>query len=320
MKLIDMHCDTIGKIMDLDKKGNLRENFCSVTISEMKRAKSLAQFFACFTYLGDYIDNGGYDACYIHALDMITFLEKQINSNSKDIAFAGSYDEICKNESEGKVSAVVTIEEGGILNNKMERLDNIYDKGVRLITLMWNYENCLGYPNSRDDGIMQKGLKPFGIEVVEQMGKKGMIVDVSHASDGSFWDVMKHAKGPVVASHSNCRSLCNHPRNLSDEMIRALADKGGVAGLNLYGAFLGTEDESRIDEMAAHIVHMINVGGSEFAAIGTDFDGFHGMKVMEIPMLSDMEKLWMYLKRKGVSEGQLEKIWNGNVLRIIKEM
>ncbi len=225
-----------------------------------------------------------------------------------------------KNELEGKLSAIVTIEEGGILNGKMERLQVLYERGVRLMTLMWNYENCLGHPNSRESQIMQKGLKPFGIETIEQMGKLGMIVDVSHASDGSFWDVMKYAKGPVVASHSNCRSLCDHPRNLSDEMIRALADKGGVSGLNLYGVFLGTTNESRIDEMTAHILHMINVGGSEFPAIGTDFDGFRGMDRMEIPMLSDMDKLWSNLKKNGLSEGQLEKIWSGNVLRVFREI
>lgn len=320
MKLIDMHCDTIGKILDIDKQGNFAENLCSVNIEQMKKANSLAQFFACFTYLGDYIDNGGYDKCYEHALEMIEFLEKQLVVYKEDIALAKSYEEIRKNELEKKVSAVLTIEEGGILNGRMERLHRLYERGARLITLMWNYENCLGHPNSKDPQVMQKGLKPFGIEVVEQMGDLGMIVDISHASDGSFWDVMKYAKGPVVATHSNCRSLCNHPRNLSDEMIRALAEKGGVSGLNLYGVFLGTPNESRIDEMAAHLMHMINVGGSEFPAIGTDFDGFRGMDVCEIPMLSDMERLWSYLKKKGMSEGQLEKIWNGNVLRVIKEI
>lgn len=320
MKLVDMHCDTVGKIMDIDKKGDFLNNLCSVNITEMKKANSLAQFFACFTYLGDFIDNGGYEKCYEHALEMLSFLEKQMSIYSADIARARSYKEICKNQSEGRISAVYTIEEGGILNNKIDRLHSLYERGVRLMTLMWNYENCLGYPNSKDNMLMQKGLKPFGIEVVEQMGELGMIVDVSHASDGSFFDVIKYAKGPVVASHSNCRTLCHHPRNLSDEMIRALAEKGGVSGLNLYGVFLGTPNESRINEMAEHIIHMINIGGSDFPAIGTDFDGFSGMDVCEIPMLSDMEKLWIYLKKKGISESQLEKIWNGNVLRILHEI
>lgn len=320
MKLIDMHCDTIGKIMDIDKQGDFRQNLCCVNISDMKKAQSLAQFFACFTYLGDYIDHGGYDKCYEHTLAMIRFAKSQLEEFSSDIAIARSYDEIVDNYSNSKLSAVITIEEGGILNNQMDRLENLYEEGIRLMTLMWNYENCLGYPNSRDCSVMQKGLKPFGIEVVERMGELGMIVDISHASDGSFQDVLKYAKGPVVASHSNCRALCGHPRNLSDEMIRALAERGGVSGLNLYGVFLGTQNESRIEEMVSHVLHMINIGGSEFPAIGTDFDGFSGMEVMEIQKLSDMEKLWIALKKKGLSEGQLEKIWSGNVLRILREI
>lgn len=320
MKLIDMHCDTIGKIMDLDKQGDLCENLCSINIAEMKKADSLAQFFACFTKLKEFENDGGYDKCYEHALDMISFLKKQINLYSEDVALATSYKKIFKNKENGKISAIVTIEEGGILNGEMERLEYLYEQGVRLMTLMWNYENCLGHPNSKKFLPMRKGLKPFGIEVVKRMGEMGMIVDVSHASDGSFWDVMKYAKGPVVASHSNCRALCDHPRNLSDRMIRALAEKGGVSGLNLYGVFLGTSKESRIEEMSAHVFHMINKGGIEFAAIGTDFDGFSGMNIMDIPKLSDMEKLWSYLNKKGLSEGQLEKIWNGNVLRVLKEI
>jgi len=320
MKLIDMHCDTVGKIMVLDKQGDFFENHCSVSISEMKKADSLAQFFACFTCLKDYIDHGGYEQCYEQARDMIAFIKEQSEEYSSDIAIACSYDEIVKNEAAGKMSVIITIEEGGILNNKMERLDTLHEEGVRLMTLMWNYENCLGHPNSKKWFEMRKGLKPFGIETVKRMGELGMIVDVSHASDGSFWDVIKYAKGPVVASHSNCRALCNHPRNLSDEMIRALAQRGGVCGLNLYGVFLGTKNESRIDEMTAHLLHMINVGGIECAAIGTDFDGFRGMDVMEISKLSEMEKLWEALRKKGLGEQQLDKIWSQNVLRVLKEL
>lgn len=320
MKLIDMHCDTIGKILDIDKQGTLLDNLCSVNLTDMKKADSFAQFFACFTNLGDYLEQDGYEKCYEHALEMIGFIEKQADDYRKEIAIARSYDDIMKNNSQNKCSAVITIEEGGILNGKNDRLDVLYEKGVRLMTLMWNYENCLGYPNSKDCQIMEKGLKPFGIDTVRRMGELGMIVDVSHASDGSFWDVIRYAGGPIVASHSNCRTLCNHPRNLSDEMMKALAEKGGVSGLNLYGVFLGTRNESRIDEMAAHILHMINVGGSDFPAIGTDFDGFRGMDVMEISKLSELEKLWYYLKKKGLSEDQLEKIWNGNVLRILHEL
>ena len=187
------------------------------------------------------------------------------------------------------------------------------------MTLMWNYENCIGHPNSRDGEIMEKGLKEFGIQAVERMGELGMIVDVSHASDGTFRDILEYAESPVMASHSNCRALCSHPRNLSDDMIRALAEKGGIAGLNFCGAFLGTAKDSKIEEMTAHLLHMIQVGGREFPAIGTDFDGIEEVH-MDIPRVDGMEKLWEALKKKGISENQLDLIWSGNALRVLQAL
>lgn len=331
MNLIDMHCDTLWRLTDLQKKGNLMDNDCSVSIPFMRRAGTLAQFFACFTYLENYTDlteeggkndgkKGGYEKCYEHVLEMLDYMEEQMKLFCDVIAPALSCRDIFRNESEGRISAVLTVEEGGIINDRIERLRTLYDRGVRLITPMWNYENCIGYPNSRNVDIMRRGLKPLGIEVVEEMSRLGIIVDVSHASDGTFHDILRYVKGPVIASHSNCRALCSHPRNLSDEMIHALAEKGGAAGLNFYGCFLGTQKESKIDEMTAHILHMIQKGGSGFPVIGTDFDGFDGMEHMDIPDVSFMGRLWEALRKKGLSESQLENIWNKNALRIVEEI
>ncbi len=317
MKLIDMHCDTLWQLMDLKEQGDLMENQCSVSIPSMKKGGTLAQFFACFTYLEDYGAKGAYDKGYVHILDMICFFDQQIQTYSKEIAHAYSRRDVLDNEAGGKISAILAVEDGGILNGKIERLETLYRKGVRLLTLLWNHENCIGHPNSSSSSGMWQGLKPFGIQVVERMGELRMIVDVSHASDGTIRDVLEHLRGPVVASHSNCRALCHHPRNLADETLRAIANWGGVAGLNFYGPFLGTEKESRISEMTAHILHMINVGGSSLPAIGTDFDGFDGMEAMDIPDVGSMERLWDALKKKGVSERQLDQIWRENALRVI---
>lgn len=320
MRLIDMHCDTIGKILNSNGSENLMENHCQISIPSMKKANTLMQFFACFTHLGEYENAGGYEACYQRALQMIDCMKEQIMTFPDEIALARSYNEMMENNVQEKLSALLTIEEGGILNGRMERLEELYHKGVRLMTLMWNYENCLGYPNSKDPAVMQKGLKPFGIEVTERMGELGMIVDVSHASDGTFADILQHAKGPVVASHSNCRALCDHSRNLTDEMIRALAEKGGISGLNIYSRFLGTIGFSKVSEMTEHILHMIRVGGSDFPAIGTDFDGISEVNQYEIAEPAELEKLWNALKCQGVTESQLDKIWSGNAIRIIKEI
>lgn len=318
MRLVDMHCDTIWKLMDLDQCGDLMENHCSVNISGMKEAGTLAQFFACFTNVKDHA--GGYDECYGHVFEMIQFMEEQVEKYGGELSFATSYKELIRNKHAGKISVILTVEEGGILNGSLARLDELYRKGVRLMTPIWNYENCFGYPNSRDCSVMERGLKPFGIEAIQRMGEKGMIIDVSHASDGTFQDILAYAKGPVVASHSNCRELCNHPRNLTDEMLKALAEIGGVAGLNFYGPFLGTANASMIEEMTAHVLHMIRCGGSSLPAIGTDFDGFDGIEKPDIPKIENMERLWVALKKKGVSESQLDQIWGGNALRILKNL
>ena len=320
MKLIDMHCDTLWKLMDLDGKGDLKKNGCSVNIPAMKKADTAVQFFACFTWIKDYEETGGYDQAYEHVKEMIAYLRNQEKYYGMDFSIADSWYQIRENETNEKISAVLTVEEGGVLNGQMKRLEELYAQGVRLMTLIWNYENCLGYPNSKDASVMKQGLKPFGKEVIEYLGELGMIADVSHASDGTFWDILKYAKGPVVASHSNCRAIADHPRNLTDEMIHALSDAGGVAGLNFYGPFLGNPIVSGIEDMVRHILHMIKVGGSEFPAIGTDFDGFDGMKVLEIPDVSHIEKLWNALKKEGVSESQLDKIWYGNAARILQNI
>lgn len=318
MKLIDMHCDTIWKLMDLDKEGDLMENQCSVSIPGMKQADTLAQFFACFLYIEDMA--GGYEEGYRHVHEMIDFMEGQVEQFSEDIAFAYSYGDMMKNDLARKISVVLTVEEGGILNGDISRLETLQERGIRLVTPMWNNENCMGFPNSREPSVMKKGLKPFGIEAVKRMGELHMIVDVSHASDGTFSDILRYAKGPVVASHSNCRALCSHPRNLTDEMIHSLAGIGGGAGLNFYGPFLGTKDASLVEEMTAHILHMIQLGGEDFPMIGTDFDGFDGIERLEVPKAENMERLWEALKKKGVSEFQLDKIWSGNALRILKSL
>ena len=320
MKLIDLHCDTIWKRMDLDRKGDLMENGCSINIPAMRQAGTKAQFFACFTYIEEWKERGGYDGAYRHVKEMIHYLKGQTDSFADDMALALNYEELQENAGRGKISACLTVEEGGVLNGKTERLEELYREGVRLMTLMWNYENCIGFPNSSNPSVMRRGLKDFGREVVRKMNELGMIIDVSHASDGVFWDVLEESTQPVVASHSNCRAICPHPRNLTDEMIRTLAKEGGIAGLNFYGPFLGDEHASKIEEMTSHVLHMLNVGGSEFAAIGTDFDGFDGMDELEIPDAGKMERLWDALKKKGVTERQLDRIWGGNAERVCAQV
>lgn len=226
--------------------------------------------------------------------------------------------DIDRAEEQGKIGVLLTIEDGGVLGDQVSNVEAYYNKGVRLITLTWNHPNYIGVPNSRDPAVMSQGLTPYGREVVQEMERLGIVVDVSHVSDGVFWDVVEIAQKPFVASHSDARSICGHTRNMSDDMIRALAEKGGVMGLNLAPEFLAeTGKVSRVEDMVRHILHIRNVGGSGVLALGSDFDGIHGE--FEIAGPQDWPKLYDALQKAGLSEDELEQMWHRNVLRVLRE-
>ena len=312
MNLIDLHCDTAFMMSIAKEPVELRKNNLCVDLERMKQAGSMAQFFASFIHMKRF--DGDFDKGYEAALGMLRMTKDQMTKNSDQIALARNYDELMKNHQKGLMSGVLTVEEGGIIDGKMERLEALYQEGVRLITLTWNFENCFGYPNGAEGG-----LKPFGMEAVEYMNDLGILVDVSHLSDGGFWDVMKCSKTPVVASHSNARRECGHRRNLTDEMIRALAEKGGISGLNFYPAFLSESGKANIDDLVRHIVHMYHLGGEEFVAIGTDFDGFEGA-VDGLEHMGRMPEFYNALRKRKFTESQIEKFCYQNALRVIKDV
>lgn len=318
MRLIDMHCDTLW-LMSREKDIKLKKNDGYVDIEKMKAAGSLAQFFACFIHIDAIEGDDRWNKGYQLALDMIARGKREFADCSEDIALACNCDELMQNYESGRMSAFLTIEEGGILSGDITRLNRLYEEGVRLITLTWNHENCIGFPNSRDVTIMQEGLKPFGIEVVERMNELGMLIDVSHLSDGGFWDVLKHSKKPIVASHSNARTLCPHPRNLSDDMIKALANKGGIAGVNFYPYFLNKNGKVTAEDIASHIEYIYRKGGEDVVTIGTDFDGFDEGK-LGLTHIGEMGKVYDAVKRRGFTERQMEKFWSQNAMRVMKEV
>jgi membrane dipeptidase len=204
---------------------------------------------------------------------------------------------------------------------KMENLKRLYEKGVRAMALTWNFPNCFGYPNSSDETIMKRGLTDFGKEAIGEMNRLGMLVDVSHLSDGGFYDVAQISRKPFIASHSNCRALTPHPRNLTDDMIRILAEHGGVTGLNFAPQFVSRTIHSkdcRIEDLVRHTMHLVQVGGEDCVGIGTDFDGVGGN--LEIHEPAQVDRLFEALKKAGLTERQLDKIARENVLRVFKDI
>ncbi|HEY8363073.1 MAG TPA: dipeptidase [Tissierellaceae bacterium] len=309
--LIDLHCDTFLKLMKDKENSNLYENEFSIDIRKLKRANSLAQFFAMWIDLKK--ENDPMERC----LEMIDKFYIELDKNPIDIALATNYDEIIKNNKEGKISAVLTIEEGGAIRGQLHNLRNYYRLGVRAITLTWNHANEIGYPNLNDE-YRNKGLTEFGKEVVCEMNRLGMLIDVSHLSDAGFYDVARLSEKPFIASHSNSRAMKNHFRNLTDDMIKVLSERGGVMGISVEKEFLGDSNNAKIEDMIRHIKHIRNVGGIDVIAIGTDFDGCSPNS--EIGNIGEMDKLREALKKNKFTEDEIDKIFYGNALRVIKEV
>lgn len=319
---IDMHCDTLLRSLS-EGSNTLFDGAGMQSILQMKEAGQLCQFFAVFFPPRDMPPgNPGFvlppDEAFFQIL--VQNLKTEVNAHADMIQMAYRYEDIIANQRAGKMSAVLTVEDGRMVNGEMDKLEYLYEEGVRAISLTWNGANCFGFPNSREKEIMEAGLTPFGKEALERMNDLGILIDVSHLSDGGFYDVAEISKKPFAATHSNCRALTPHPRNLTDEMIRLLAEKGGVSGLNFGPEFVSEEingRESTVENLAAHVLHFIQVGGEDCVGLGTDFDGVGGQ--LEIGHPAQMYLLFDMLKKKGLTERQLEKLAGGNVLRVIRD-
>ena len=312
MKLIDLHCDTIMQFMEATEETGLWENKFSVDIQKLRRGNVAAQFFALYVDLGK--TNTPMETC----LAMLDRFYLEMEKNKEHIRLTTCASDLMGNAAAGKISAFLTIEEGAALQGKLANLRNFYRLGVRLITLSWNYPNEIGFPNALEE-CRDKGLTEFGFEVVSEMNRLGMIVDVSHLSDAGFYDVARFSQHPFVASHSNARAVTGHSRNLTDDMIRVLAEKGGVTGINFAQDFLGDDPElSHIADMVRHIIHIKKIGGIDVIAIGTDFDGIDPRQ--EIADSGEMGKLADALTAAGFAETEIEKIFYQNALRVMQDV
>ena len=313
MPFIDLHCDTVHEMTN--QNIGLDNNKLCISAEKLKSADILCQCFALYVNMASY---PSIDECWKRAEKMYDIFKAQERLHSESIVQVRSAADIEKAASECKTAALLTVEEGGICGENLERLNQLYDMGVRMITLTWNYENAIGYPNSTDAAVMNSGLKPFGIEFIENMQRLGMIIDVSHLSYGGFWDVAKHSRKPFVASHSNAKALCDVSRNLTDEQLKALANSGGVTGINFYPSFLSRDKIGSIEQMISHIRHIKRVAGIDTIAIGSDFDGYD--IPAELKSSADLPKLADALKKAGFTADEIEKICWKNALRVFKDV
>lgn len=329
MKVFDMHCDTMSALM-YDRKNNiqsgLRQNNHHLDLMKMKKGDYMLQCFAV------YINKAYSDNVLLDGLKLVDIFYEELEKNKDIISQVRSYADIEKNMREGKLSAMLTGEEGDICAGSLAMLRNYYRLGLRMMTLTWNHENELAYPNHvvyNEDGTFyydadaSKGLKEKGFEFIAEMERLGIVIDVSHLSDAGFWDIYNNTTKPFVASHSNARAMNPHVRNLTDDMIRAFGERGCITGLNYCGAFLNdrgdvsNDAESRIEDMVRHVKYITNLGGIDVMALGSDFDGIGGR--LELADASYLPGLHDALKNGGFSESDIEKIFYKNALRVFKE-
>ena len=307
--MIDLHCDTIMQLLDHPDSGDLYRNTWKIDIEKLQKAHSKVQDFALFINLGETNDPyGRYE-------EMRNLCTTQIHLYGEHIQHVLSYQDVESVYESGKIGALMSIEEGGVLGGDLDKLKQAYQDGVRLITLTWNYPNGLGEPHC---GEQHKKLTPKGIEFVEAMQDLGIIVDCSHLNDAGTEQLGDILDVSFVASHSNAREVTAHTRNLPDNLIKLIANKGGVIGLNFAQSFLGTSPVSRIEDIVKHGLYLINKGGEDVVALGTDFDGIKPNT--EIKDASEMYRLYDAFKEAGLSVEQCEKLFWKNADRLLKEI
>jgi membrane dipeptidase len=256
-------------------------------------------------------------------LQVMGYSFPEIEKNSDKIEIVTKAEEIYKNHDK-KVSIIVGFEGGEAIDQDLRILRMFYRLGLRRLTLCWNNRNAIA------DGVSwqrsKSGLTEFGASVVEECNKLGILVDVSHMTDPGFWDVLEASKDTVIASHSNCRALCSATRNLTDDMIKALAEKGGVMGVNYARFFLIDRKEMMsgkiptVETVVNHIDHIVKATGStDNIGLGSDFDGVPTM-AQGLEDVSKLPNLTKALVARGYSDQNIEKILGGNFLRVIKKV
>ncbi len=308
MLIVDAHCDTITSIMDRGEL--LRENKGHIDLNRLMKYDGFVQFFAAFISPTD-----AKTGALCRTIDIIDRLYREVEDNKNDIMLCRNYNDIMTATKNKKVAAVLTIEGGDALEGSLSALRMLYELGVRAITLTWNHRNQIA--DGVADAITGGGLTPFGREVVTEMNRLGMLVDVSHLSEAGFWDVIKATKSPIIASHSNAKRICDHRRNLTDEQLLALKQNGGVTGINLCPAFIHNEGKATLKNVLDHIEHIVALTGEDTLGLGADYDGIdstpEGLEGVQC-----IDELLNQLLKLNYSEGLVNKIAGGNFMRVIK--
>lgn len=299
MRVFDLHCDTITECC---KRGlSLRENQ-ELHIS-LERGLRYTPWCQCFAI---WIPDALRGQAALRFFDaVVAYFQQTGNENHHDITICINKEDF--NESERGCNAILTVEGGAVLAGDLANVARLQAAGVRALTLTWNGSNEIG------DGAMvrsPRGLTEFGRQVIPALERHGILVDVSHASDPMFYDVASLAEKPFIATHSNARAVCDHPRNLTDEQFKIIRERGGLVGLNLHCWFLQEDGNATFDDAFRHVYHFLSLGGEKTLALGTDFDGAEILK--DVGDIRNLEDLGGYFYKQGLKTVLIDQIFYQN--------
>lgn len=299
--IIDTHCDTATKMYDDGER--LYSNRLHIDILKMKKYSGYSQFFACFT--GE--NNKEY------AFSVFKNLIDEIRKNSEHISLVKNYNEFMAAISNKKIAAFLSLEGAEPIEDVLD-VQEFYNIGVRMISPTWNFDNRLAGGVLGDE---KQGVTHFGKAVISEMNRLGIVCDVSHLNEKSFWDISEITRFPLVASHSNSYKVCKNKRNLTDEQFSIIAKSGGYVGINLYPPFLSGVKNAKISDVLLHIEHFLSLGGEEVIGLGCDFDGVDCLP-FGISSVESLIKIFDEMQKAGYSDELIEKIAHKNCEKIIK--
>lgn len=308
--VIDGHCDSIGDQLEKTRSLATRAETGHLDLPRLHQGGVTAQFFACYVPV-PYQRHGATS----HALERLDQLHLLAEQETDKFVIARCAGDIVRAKQEGKIAAIAGLEGAEALDASIGVLRQFHRLGVRNLGLAWNYRNaaCDGVSESRTNG----GLTEFGVKVVEECNRLGMLIDVSHLSPAGLDDVLKVSRQPIIASHSNARTLCDFPRNLTDAQMAAIAARGGVVGVTFVNAFLNVEkpEAASFDDVIAHIEYMLKRIGPDHVAIGSDFDGC--TTPVDLPDVTHYPRITQKLLERGHAPAVIRKVLGENLLRVI---
>jgi len=304
--VVDAHNDTIIAHKRLGMSLNSRTDKTQVDFPRLREAKVDVSFFAVDVTIA-------FKNYLTYALDAFGFFERELEQAGDEMSIVTTKRSLSEAIKDGKLGVVLAIENSDAVEGSLNVLRMLFKLGVRSIGLTHNPRSLAadGVGESRTGG----GLTTFGVQLIEEMNRLGIIVDLAHISEKGFWDALEVSRKPVIVSHGNCKALCNHRRNLTDEQLRGLASKGGVIGVTFVPAFIDEKAPS-LSRLLDHIDHIVEVAGIDHVGLGSDFDG-GGTLLRDV---TELPKITRGLLERGYEEGEVKKILGENFQRVLLEV